>query len=232
MLADNVLSSVNNGQGMADGPAKPRPPRRGTGYIVKTAPAPPALSGRVALANPSFGESAAMVISIRPRLVPSGALSTDIRLSHSGESFDAGLNLAAQHRLIAAEAMALRDDGQGAGQRRLSPHGADCQTSWPCRCADRRGIIHTGHGVDRNRACEPCAGASTKKPSIWRQARPNIARNRPASCSCYSATGKRARWHRARGLATDGPLVSDTIGWVLARQGDHDDALAAAAMSG
>jgi len=111
-LAHNILSSVKNGQMMADGPAKPRPPRRGTGYILKTAQAPPASPGLAALANPSFGESDAMAISIRPRLVPSGALNTDIRLSHSGEYFDAGFNLAAQRSLIAAEATAMRYDGQ------------------------------------------------------------------------------------------------------------------------
>jgi hypothetical protein len=111
-LADNILNSVEDGRVMADGPAKPRPARSVGSHIVKLAPDAPARSLIGALANPKFGTDDLMAVSIQPRLVPSGALNTDIRFSHSSALVDAGFNLATQRSLITADSMAMRYDGR------------------------------------------------------------------------------------------------------------------------
>ena len=111
-LADNILNSVGDGRVMADGPAKPRPAHSVDSYIVKLAPSASSPSLIGALANPKFGTDDLMAVSIQPRLVPSGALKTDIRLSHHGDLVDAGFNLATQRSLVTADATAVRYDGR------------------------------------------------------------------------------------------------------------------------
>jgi hypothetical protein len=112
VLADNILNSVGDGRVMADGPAKPRPGRSIGSYIVKLAPGTPTPSLISALANPRFGTDDLMAVSIQPRLVPSGALNTDIRFSHRSDLLDAGFNLATQRSLITADSTAMRYDGR------------------------------------------------------------------------------------------------------------------------
>jgi len=71
--------------------------------------ATPSLTARL---HPSFGDGGTMAVSVNPRLDPSGALDTDIRVRHSDALVDAGFNLATQQSLITPDPMALRYDGQ------------------------------------------------------------------------------------------------------------------------
>jgi hypothetical protein len=111
-MVDNILKSVGDVTHMAGVSTSPRQPGVLDAFLVKPPASVASAPTLATLAHPTFGNHDGMAISINPRLVQSGALNTDIRISHSSEILDAGFNLATQQSLLTADPMAVRYDGR------------------------------------------------------------------------------------------------------------------------
>lgn len=108
-LTANLLQSVGEATRLATQERRPGA-KPAIDPFRTAAPANLPAGGLAALGNASFGSRQAVAVNISPRLVSSREFKTDVRLRHSGDWVDAGVDLAASQSLATPDPASVRYD--------------------------------------------------------------------------------------------------------------------------